>query len=132
MELYEGLMKTADHIEQHPELYSFGITGRPDTFEPRACFLGRLGDIMGMDFFAANAVAVRFFHTEEGAIFHDLIRIATRGGMLTDVMPFPSRVAPAIREFAKRYAPAPALPESVRAIFNVPALIEGEHAHAVI
>ncbi len=132
MTLYDALMRTAEHIEQQPQLYSFQETRHPNVSDGgRACILGRLGSIMGMDFHHANEVARSLFHKEEGEFFATLTTYAYNGSLYltTPLLESAPWVARSLREFAKRYAPQP-LPAAIRAIFNP--ITEKELDHAII
>lgn len=114
MEIYNAIMKAADHIERNPHSYNFFNSVVPEC-GTQGCMLGWIGHFMGMtganvfrevgprlgfgrDFLAGAAIGVQ--HGEDLKDSTDAVRM--------------------LRRFAQRYHPLrTGLPDSVREIFTV-------------
>lgn len=127
MNVFDALLSVADHIEQRPQLYSFEKTTMPTARDPRACILGRLGEVMGLDVANADLVAPRALGCPHNAFFNELAAIIYRK---TGMPPSPmtplmvsTLVSTALREYVTlhRGEERPAIPAEVRAIFDAPA-----------
>lgn len=127
MNVFDALLSVADHIEQRPQLYNFEKVSMPTAKDPRACILGRLGEVMRLDVANADLVAPRVLGCPHNEFFNELAAIIYRKtGMpqspMTPLM-VSTLVAAALREYVTihRGEERPAIPQMVRAIFDAPA-----------
>lgn len=127
MNAFDALLAVADHIEQRPQFYSFEKVSMPTPKDPRACILGRLGELMGMKVVNADNVAPRALGCTHHEFFNELAAIIYRQ---TNMPPQPMTplmvgclVPAALREYVTlyRHQERPAIPDEVRAIFDAPA-----------
>ncbi|SRR6266581_6532566 len=126
MTTYEALIKTAEHIEAYPHLYDFEDATMPSELHPKACILGRLGQILGISVFNADLIAPRVFGMDSGIFFRHVIWHMEG---FQDNLHLAQLVVPALRRFAERYRNQ-VMPPEIRAIFNPQP--EKESTHAVV
>ncbi len=127
MNVFDALLAVADHIEQRPQLYNFEKVSMPTERDPRACILGRLGEVMGLEVPNADSVAPRALHCMHHEFFNELAAIIYRqtGAPPHPITPLmnPYVLPAALREYVTIYRnqERPAIPDEVRAIFEAPA-----------
>ncbi len=140
MTRYEMIMRTAEHIERHPEAYMFQqgqVIRDPARYRPYChcpfpyigkgwrdgsayphCMLARMGHMAGaMHGTGCDAIARLLLDLPEPAILYRFVERHVGPKVLA------KNAAKGLREFAKHYK---GIPGDVRAIFNLHRMREGE------
>lgn len=111
MDIYNAIMKAADHIERHPELFDFETMLVPACGTP-GCALGWTAHFMQFDHEDANVgdFAAKMLPWSEGAFYEKMNRVF--GAMRFDWIGDAALCARTMRAYAAKYhAPAPVVPD---------------------
>lgn len=107
MNAYDALMRAADHIEEHPEKYDFGVSTvyRDGEGGDRLCMLGRIGQIADVHVHEnVNFVAMDFLKVPDASIFYERIwDLMGRPAEGTRALCRPHSCAAAMRQYADAY-----------------------------
>lgn len=119
MNIRQAILKAADHIECKPESYNFGSCSVPALCGSPGCMLGWIGHFAGAPVDSSIGHAALNFLGVSSTEFYARIRSVSIDGYCA-YLPA-DHVAHALRAYADKYHPAesPAIPESVRAIFEM-------------
>jgi hypothetical protein len=119
MNTFEAINRAADHIEQHPALYSFTHARTPSRTCPLGCMLGRIGEMLKMAPGTDVAKVARdYLRVPEGAFYERIWNLMDRPRTGSRALNDVARVPAAMRAYAKRYHGRAGIPDSVRDIFS--------------
>ena len=128
MNIRQAILRAADHIESHPELYEFHRNEVPACGTP-GCMLGWIGYFLGVKGSVVYAVcpAMGLGQGQDGFIRNGIHKLAVeemkrRGSGWPDYAGDAKAAARLMRTWADRHHPAESralIPESVRAIFTM-------------
>lgn len=113
MDIYNAILKAADHIEKEPHLYNFYCNRVPDCGTP-GCMLGWIGHFMGLTGSVYNDVAPVVGLSRRCLVTFDM-------GAQYNELPMESveDAVRVMRRFALRFKPSvTGIPASVREIFQ--------------
>lgn len=133
MNIFDAIMRAADQIEWHPELWDYDCVDVP-TCDGGGCALGRIGYFLGIRGHVENvAEAMGLFHpTYPEWEFYNRIQAIVGEPSIEEMWPRwaddhrfllanapVAEIARALRAYAHKYhAPKPSIPTEVRAIFE--------------
>ncbi len=116
MNIYDATMRAADHIEVHPELWSFGRISVPECGSP-GCALGWVGHFAGVPAGESIYGVYKILGVSKGSDFYD--RLHELNDDSTDWQFNAPKIPKLLRLYANKYLKQDHIPESVREIFDV-------------
>jgi len=113
-----AILQAADHIERYPDAWNFHKLRVPDCGSP-GCALGWIGYFLGMEPQTKIYKVLQILGLESDFQFYRRLNDSVERQWRNK----PALAVKALRLYADKYHPAVTMPDSVREIFNVDAVL---------